>query len=155
MSSVAPKRVDLPQAGGPAPAEAGKARRHSGTAPETKTDKKRIEQSRVPAKTRADAGIAEIPAARRDEEQDDERFPPSRRGDLQQASDKGDRRRPKKGKGAKSPVPVPVPRHGFARPTAPVVREVVIPETISIADLAQKMSVKATGSKRPRSSRRF
>ncbi|HRD68193.1 MAG TPA: translation initiation factor IF-2, partial [Candidatus Competibacter sp.] len=132
------------EAGGPAPAEAGKARRHSGTAPETKTDKKRIEQSRVPAKTRADAGIAEIPAARRDEEQDDERFPPSRRGDLQQASDKGDRRRPKKGKGAKSPVPVPVPRHGFARPTAPVVREVVIPETISIADLAQKMSVKAT-----------
>ncbi len=33
--------------------------------------------------------------------------------------------------------------HGFQRPTAPVVREIEIPEAISVADLAQKMSVKA------------
>jgi translation initiation factor IF-2 len=33
--------------------------------------------------------------------------------------------------------------HGFAMPTAPVVREVLIPETISVADLAKRMSVKA------------
>ena len=33
--------------------------------------------------------------------------------------------------------------HGFAKPTAPVVREVIIPESITVADLAQKMSVKA------------
>ena len=33
--------------------------------------------------------------------------------------------------------------HSFAVPTAPVVREVMIPESISVADLAQKMSVKA------------
>jgi translation initiation factor IF-2 len=32
--------------------------------------------------------------------------------------------------------------HGFAMPTAPLVREVVIPETITVAELAQKMSVK-------------
>lgn len=31
----------------------------------------------------------------------------------------------------------------FTKPTAPVVREVALPETISVADLAQKMSVKA------------
>lgn len=31
----------------------------------------------------------------------------------------------------------------FTKPTAPVVREVAIPETITVADLAQKMSVKA------------
>ncbi|MEK7322935.1 MAG: translation initiation factor IF-2 [Pseudomonadota bacterium] len=35
-------------------------------------------------------------------------------------------------------------KHGFERPTAPIVREVSIPETISVAELAQKMSVKAT-----------
>jgi translation initiation factor IF-2 len=35
-------------------------------------------------------------------------------------------------------------RHGFERPTAPIVREVTIPETISVGELAQKMSVKAT-----------
>lgn len=34
-------------------------------------------------------------------------------------------------------------RHGFEKPTAPIIREVAIPETISIAELAQKMSIKA------------
>ncbi|MDI9818923.1 translation initiation factor IF-2 [Tatlockia sp. PL877] len=33
--------------------------------------------------------------------------------------------------------------HGFAMPTAPVIREVLIPETITVADLAKRMSVKA------------
>ena len=33
--------------------------------------------------------------------------------------------------------------HGFERPTAPIVREVAIPESITVGDLAQKMSVKA------------
>ncbi|MFZ5466492.1 MAG: translation initiation factor IF-2 [Pseudomonadota bacterium] len=34
-------------------------------------------------------------------------------------------------------------RHGFEMPTAPVVHEVAIPETITVADLAAKMAVKA------------
>lgn len=33
--------------------------------------------------------------------------------------------------------------HSFEKPTAPIVREILIPETIRVADLAQKMSVKA------------
>ncbi len=33
--------------------------------------------------------------------------------------------------------------HGFQMPTAPIVREVNIPETITVSELAQKMSVKA------------
>lgn len=33
--------------------------------------------------------------------------------------------------------------HGFALPTAPMIREVMVPETISVADLAKRMSVKA------------
>lgn len=33
--------------------------------------------------------------------------------------------------------------HGFAMPTAPVIREVFIPETITVAELAKRMSVKA------------
>lgn len=33
-------------------------------------------------------------------------------------------------------------KHGFEKPTAPVVREVIIPETISLNELAQRMSVK-------------
>ncbi len=34
-------------------------------------------------------------------------------------------------------------KHGFEMPTAPVIREVSIPETITVGELAQKMSVKA------------
>ncbi len=34
-------------------------------------------------------------------------------------------------------------KHAFSAPTEPVVREVLVPETISVADLAHKMSVKA------------
>ncbi len=33
--------------------------------------------------------------------------------------------------------------HGFALPTAPVIKDVLIPETITVAELAKKMSVKA------------
>jgi translation initiation factor IF-2 len=35
-------------------------------------------------------------------------------------------------------------KHGFEMPTAPVVREVAVGETITVADLAQRMAVKAT-----------
>ena len=34
-------------------------------------------------------------------------------------------------------------QHAFSLPTEPVVREVMVPETISVAELAQKMSIKA------------
>jgi translation initiation factor IF-2 len=34
--------------------------------------------------------------------------------------------------------------HGFEKPTAPVVREVEIPETITVADLSQRLAVKST-----------
>ncbi|MGD8808087.1 MAG: translation initiation factor IF-2 [Gammaproteobacteria bacterium] len=35
-------------------------------------------------------------------------------------------------------------QHGFERPTAPVVREIEIPETISVSDLAQRLALKST-----------
>ena len=34
-------------------------------------------------------------------------------------------------------------QHGFERPTAPVIREIEVPDTITVAELAQKMAVKA------------
>lgn len=43
---------------------------------------------------------------------------------------------------ARAPI-APAKKHGFEKPTAPIVREVAIPETITVSDLAQKMSVKA------------
>ncbi len=56
----------------------------------------------------------------------------------------GKGRRKKKGKAAgRGRVVVAESQHAFQKPVAPIVREVAIPETISVAELAQKMSVKA------------
>jgi len=52
-------------------------------------------------------------------------------------------RRRKKPSRRGAPASMPETQHGFQRPTAPVVREVQIPETITVGDLAQRMSVKA------------
>ena len=51
----------------------------------------------------------------------------------------------RKRKKVKPPKPEPVVslEHGFEKPAAPMMRDVSIPETITVADLAQKMSVKA------------
>jgi translation initiation factor IF-2 len=65
------------------------------------------------------------------------------RKELHVAKGKGGRR--KKPSGRRSGVAVaPSGEHGFERPTAPVVREVAIPEAISVGELAQKLSIKAT-----------
>ncbi len=60
--------------------------------------------------------------------------------ELHVSSDKSGRRKKKtKTQGIISTAP----RHEFSKPTAPTVHEVSIPETITVADLAQKMSIKA------------
>ena len=65
------------------------------------------------------------------------------RKELHVAADKRGRR--KKPKARPRTVSITASeKHGFELPTAPVVREVTIPESISVADLAAKMSVKAT-----------
>ncbi len=53
-------------------------------------------------------------------------------------------RKRKKGKDVKSDKNAQVKMHAFEKPVAPVTKDVAIPETITVADLAQKMSVKAT-----------
>jgi len=65
------------------------------------------------------------------------------RKELHVAGDKSGRRKRKRPQ-RRRPVSVSMDsQHGFERPTAPVVREVEIPETITVADLAQRMAVKA------------
>jgi translation initiation factor IF-2 len=45
---------------------------------------------------------------------------------------------------SRSSSSAPTGPHGFSRPTAPVVREVVVADTNSVSDLAQKMAVKGS-----------
>ncbi|MEO8225610.1 MAG: translation initiation factor IF-2, partial [Gammaproteobacteria bacterium] len=53
------------------------------------------------------------------------------------------RRKKKKTRRRSVSVQVDTTRHGFERPTAPVVHEVPIPETIKVSELAQRMAVKS------------
>ncbi len=65
------------------------------------------------------------------------------RQELHVASEKSGRRK-KKSRHRPKIIPTIETHHGFEKPTEPVIREVEIPESISVGDLAQKMSVKAT-----------
>ena len=64
------------------------------------------------------------------------------RAELHVATEKSGRRR-KKTK-ARTVIKTSPSRHGFELPTALVIREVSIPETISVAELAQRMSIKSS-----------
>ncbi|MBL1321274.1 MAG: translation initiation factor IF-2, partial [Methylophaga sp.] len=80
---------------------------------------------------------------------------PARRGGRNERGDKFERaelhitqgkgrRKKKKGRGAQTaPVIETSSEHGFTLPTEPVVRDIDVPETISVSELALRMSVKA------------
>jgi translation initiation factor IF-2 len=65
-----------------------------------------------------------------------------KRKELHVASDKRGRRKPAKSRARRQKVEASG-KHGFERPVAPVVREIEVPESISVSDLAQKMAIKA------------
>lgn len=64
------------------------------------------------------------------------------RKELHVTAGKSGRRKKKPGRRRAAVASAPT-EHGFEMPTAPVVREVSIPETLTVAELAQKMAVKA------------
>jgi len=65
------------------------------------------------------------------------------RKELHVAADKRGRRRKKPTRGRGVSAPASDALHGFQKPTAPVVRDVKIPESLTVAELAQRMTVKA------------
>lgn len=92
---------------------------------------------------RAQENLRRASAKRREEGGPSDAEPvAARREELHVAKGKGGRRRKKAKAGARGPVQMDT-RHGFEKPTAPVVREVEIPEMIKVGELAQKMAVKA------------
>ncbi len=72
----------------------------------------------------------------------DGRFDDSRK-QLHVASGKGGRRKPRRSRQKQVQTSMS-DQHSFEKPTAPVVREVSIPETITVGDLAIAMSVKSS-----------
>ncbi|MBY6186299.1 translation initiation factor IF-2 [Marinobacter hydrocarbonoclasticus] len=94
----------------------------------------------------ADYHVTTSAAARAAEDQQDaraERAGPRRKkkagGDKERGAGRNDRRRGKRGVKAPSSL-----QHGFQKPADKVVRDVVIGETITVSELANKMAVKAT-----------
>jgi len=65
------------------------------------------------------------------------------RQELHVAADVSGRRKKKKTRRRSVSVQSDSTRHGFERPLAPVVHEVLIPETIKVSELAQRMAVKS------------
>ena len=103
--------------------------------PETVVEKPRAPVPPPPARTRE-----ELDEDRRGKKK--EREKPLGEG-LGFDSQRGKGRAKKKLKPGRAAV-MPESRHGFERPTAPVIRDVSIPESITVSDLALRMSVKAT-----------
>ncbi|RMG28202.1 MAG: translation initiation factor IF-2, partial [Gammaproteobacteria bacterium] len=102
----------------------------------------RKEEERARAKL---ARKAKRPPKHFDEEPEDlllgdEAAAPPRAGELHVAADKSGRR---KKKTVRQVAARRRKESGFQRPTGPVVHEVTLPETITVAELARKMSVKA------------
>lgn len=88
--------------------------------------------------------VVEVLTAAPEEDLPDEKGTLSGRQELHVAADASGRRKKKKTRRRTVAVSVDSGRHGFERPTAPMVREVAIPETIKVGELAQRLAVKAT-----------
>jgi translation initiation factor IF-2 len=95
-----------------------------------------------PHGTHAPHGAHPAPPAR-GEETDDKRTRYGRE-ELHIAGDVSARHKKKKRLKSRSAAVSTEAKHGFEMPTAPVKREVVLGETITVAELAQRMAVKAT-----------
>ena len=108
-----------------------------GVVPEAPPTPTREEQKPVPS-----APPKEAPKEKPYRKDKIERIEERERAELHLAAGKKPKRKAKPAQ--KRPVVTSTTgQHAFERPTAPIVREVALPETITVAELAQKMSVKA------------
>ncbi|AMN46841.1 translation initiation factor IF-2 [Steroidobacter denitrificans] len=110
------------------------ARREADAAIERAESERRLQQQQADAAARA----ARAPA---------QRDTPQRRAELHVSSDASARfKRKKQHQATRSRRPAQISvttQHGFERPASPVKRDVQIGETITVAELAQRMAVKA------------
>jgi translation initiation factor IF-2 len=109
---------------------------------------RRIAEARERAETERKQAEAAKPVREQQEREREREREPAKRAELHVSSDASARFKKKKQHQASArsrrPVQVNVTtQHGFERPAAPVKRDVQIGETITVAELAQRMAVKA------------
>ncbi|MFN4263572.1 MAG: translation initiation factor IF-2 [Thioalkalivibrionaceae bacterium] len=91
-----------------------------------------------------DAPAAAAPAGRRRRGGERVTSKEDGREELHVRSDRRGRRRKGESRVAQTAAASAIAtKHGFEKPTAPVIREVEVPETITVGDLAQAMAIKA------------
>ena len=103
----------------------------------------KVKEAEPAARAPVAAPAARAPAAAREKPAVDDRHTRYGREELHVATDVSSRFKKKRHVKTRPVASSAEGRHGFERPTAPVVREVSIGETITVAELAQKMAVKA------------
>ena len=121
-------------------------------------ERKRLEEEQAAASEAAKQEVVEAPPVTtepekkaapakekklgRKKEAKQDRSSHSKREELHVATDKRGRRKPTP-KSRPRPTVESSGKHAFEKPTEPVVREVEVPDSISVSDLAQKMAIKA------------
>ncbi|MBS0366811.1 MAG: translation initiation factor IF-2 [Proteobacteria bacterium] len=143
------RRIEEEEARRRAQEDARRAAEQRGREDEARRVREREEQERAARERPAAAPAA--PAARERPSpagaaaaHDKDRGTRYGRQELHVAGDVSSRYKKKKRFKARTVATTPDGRHGFEMPTAPVVHEVGIGETVTVAELAQKMAVKAT-----------
>ena len=117
-------------------------------------EQRRLDVERKESKKAAQTWVAEKPVAE-PESPGRKKTTRSRKGEVGEKSEKGRSelhvasgkkgRRGKVRKSARGRIEAEISgKHGFEKPTVPVVREVEVPETITVSELAQRLAVKAS-----------
>ncbi len=105
----------------------------------------KVEKDAEPAAAKKKDESNARPSKRKDKAKQSDRETKYGRKELHVATDKTGRRgkKGKRGRSGAQESSSATGSHGFTAPTAPIVREVAISETITVAELAQRMAVKA------------
>ena len=114
---------------------------------ELRTQEEAERQRRGGAEPRREeaARPAHAPSREKTEPKSEEQRPKfGGRQELHIAGDVSARHKKKKRLKARTAPADAEPRHGFEKPTAPVKRDIAIGETVTVAELAQKLAIKAT-----------
>ena len=136
-ASVTPSASPAPAAPPPPPEveKTPKPAREAASRPASRKDKEAARPAPAREPGRSDPRKGE----RKGREERDRRRD---RGELHVRSDRSGRRKPRPRRQLRRPIATQ-PQHTFERPTGPLVREVAVPDAITVGELAHAMSIKA------------
>ncbi len=137
----AEKAADKPAAAAKPAAKAADAGKKEAAKPKTAEEElaqKRAEAELAAKRQEEGAGRKKGKTDKKRDRDDDSRFM-----DRDNSGNRGNRKAKVKLKGGNRRASKQANEHAFTKPTAPVIKDIELPEAITVGDLAQKMAVKA------------